>query len=211
MILTDREILASLLGGLISIDPQPAFSAYSSTSVDLTLAPEISLFRSVGDLGGEVIDPAGKGFCHRAMIARLTRPAAVGPDGLVLASGAMALGWTRERIDLKAGARVAARVEGKSSLARFGLAVHVTAPTIHAGFSGAIQLEFVNHGPAAIRLRPGMRICQLILEQTIGVPERGYAGQFQHQGPHMAKTPRGSSRGLAGSAAGTGGSDRRTA
>jgi dCTP deaminase len=34
-------------------------------------------------------------------------------------------------------ARLAARVEGKSSLARLGLGVHVTAPTIHAGFGAS--------------------------------------------------------------------------
>jgi dCTP deaminase len=43
------------------------------------------------------------------------------------------------------------RVEGKSSLARLGIGVHVTAPTIHAGFGykkddddypgGPLQLE----------------------------------------------------------------------
>ena len=78
-------------------------------------------------------------------------------------------------------ARVAARVEGKSSLARLGLAVHVTAPTIHAGFEGQSQLEVINHGRLPIRLRAGMAICQLIFEQTLGFPEIGYGGQFSGQ------------------------------
>jgi dCTP deaminase len=29
--------------------------------------------------------------------------------------------------------------------------------------------------------RPGMRICQLIFEQTLGTPEKGYQGQFAGQ------------------------------
>ena len=61
-----------------------------------------------------------------------------------------------------------------ASLARLGVGVHVTAPTIHAGFGykpGAtgypgnpIQLEIWNAGPLDVRLAPGMPVCQLILE-----------------------------------------------
>lgn len=84
-------------------------------------------------------------------------------------------------------------MEGKSSLARLGLGVHVTAPTIHAGFGykdadpefagNPIQLEIWNTGPLPIVLKPGMRVCQLVFEQVDGTPEQGYAGQFAIQGP----------------------------
>ncbi|MCI0641675.1 MAG: hypothetical protein L0Y72_25980 [Gemmataceae bacterium] len=84
---------------------------------------------------------------------------------------------------------MAACVEGKSSLAKLGLGIHVTAPTIHAGFGEAnpdgipLQLEIWNVGPLAIELQPNMRVCQLIFEEVHGTPERGYQGQFQEQGP----------------------------
>jgi len=91
------------------------------------------------------------------------------------------LAWTRESVDLPIRSKLSARVEGKSSLARLGLAVHVTAPTIHAGFKGQIQLEIINHGAKEIILRPGMRICQLIIEATLGTPEKGYSGIFSGQ------------------------------
>ena len=103
------------------------------------------------------------------------------------------LGWTRERIKLPHRARIAARVEGKSSLARLGLGVHVTAPTIHAGFGydandpagkgNPIQLEIWNIGDFTIRLVPGLAICQLIFEEVHGTPDKGYQGLFTHQGP----------------------------
>ena len=94
------------------------------------------------------------------------------------------LAWTTEYINyinLVSHHRIAARVEGKSSLARLGLGVHITAPTIHAGFDGHIRLEMFNHGKIPIRLRAGMRICQLVFEQTLGTPEKGYQGQFSGQ------------------------------
>jgi dCTP deaminase len=221
MILSDRDILSALIGGAISISPEPAFSAFSSTSLDLTLARELVMFRAVSDLAGEVVDPGSNGFCYRAAMARFTSPGRIGTAGFDLAPQGMVLGWTAETVDLKLAAQVAARVEGKSSLARFGLAIHVTAPTIHAGFAGRIQLEIVNHGPVSFRLRSGMRICQLILERTSSIAERGYGGQFQGQSPHVlalddataatAKAPRGSTRGLVGAVAGKAGSDRQSA
>jgi hypothetical protein len=64
---------------------------------------------------------------------------------------------------------LAARVGGRSSFARCGVLVHFTAPSIHAGFVGTITLEIMNLGPHAM-LRPGMKICQLILEQVEGFP-----------------------------------------
>jgi deoxycytidine triphosphate deaminase len=46
------------------------------------------------------------------------------------------LAITRERVHLNKSYKLAARVEGRASLARIGIIVHLTAPTIHAGFNG---------------------------------------------------------------------------
>ena len=87
------------------------------------------------------------------------------------------LGWTREYIKLPN--TLAARVEGKSKAARLGLMVHITAPTVHVGWEGNLQLEFINLGPVPLVLRPGVSICQLILEEV--VEPALYEGQFQRQ------------------------------
>ena len=57
----------------------------------------------------------------------------------------------------------------------------MTAPTIHAGFDGQLRLEMYNLGSLRVKLHAGMRVCQLIFEQTLGTPEKGYAGQFAGQ------------------------------
>ena len=75
-------------------------------------------------------------------------------QGFFLKPRAFVLAWTREVIDLPVTSRIAARVEGKSSLARIGMGVHVTAPTIHSGFKGPIQLEIYNFGENEIILDP---------------------------------------------------------
>jgi dCTP deaminase len=103
------------------------------------------------------------------------------------------LGWTEEKIYLPHTSRLCARVDGKSSLGRMGIGVHITAPTIHAGFGfnknnpndhGAqLRLEIWNVGPLPVELVAGMRVCQLVIEEVREVPSAGYSGQFNLQGP----------------------------
>jgi dCTP deaminase len=181
MILTDREIKMALERGALIIDPRPDEHAFASTSVDLTLDPAFSDFRQ-SKKGVEItIDPALDGFDHDAAMEQVTERHVIPADGYALIPKKLILGWSAEYIDLRNDARLAARVEGKSSLGRLGLGVHVTAPTIHAGFDGRIRLEIINHGLIPIRLRAGMRICQLIFEQTLGTPDKGYSGRFSGQ------------------------------
>jgi dCTP deaminase len=59
--------------------------------------------------------------------------------------------------------------------------VHATAPILHSGFQGPIQLEMFNFGPNDVILDPGMWVCQLVFEVTAGTPDRGYSGMFQDQ------------------------------
>ncbi|MBM3540784.1 MAG: dCTP deaminase [Alphaproteobacteria bacterium] len=175
MILTDREIHLSLQHGHIKIDPPPGPEAFSSTSVDLTLAPKGSIWPTNLSVP---VRPGSVGYSYKTFA---TQQLPVTFPDYALEPGSFCLAWTREILDLPISSRIAARVEGKSSLARLGLAVHVTAPTIHSGFKGQIQLEIANLGPLTIVLDPGMRICQLIFEQTIGTPEAAYRGAFHGQ------------------------------
>jgi dCTP deaminase len=182
LILTDREIQISLDRGLISIKPRPEEKAFTSSAVDLTLDPLIAIVTEPTPALENVIDPRAEGFDAEQIMKELSTEETIGSSkGFPLEPRKLALAWTREYIEMKTETRLAARVEGKSSLARLGLVVHMTAPTIHAGFEGRIRLEMINHGAVPIRLWPGMRICQLIFETTLGTAERGYAGQFIHQ------------------------------
>lgn len=183
MILTDREIQISIEAEAIAIQPLPNASAFSSTSLDLTLDPHITLFKKLGAGIETVIDPGHFDFHPETTLGQITEKIEIEADGYPLHPKVLILAWTRETVELKLQSRIAARVEGKSSLARLGLGVHITAPTIHAGFRGPIRLEMINHGNVPIRLRVGMKICQLIFEQTLGTPERGYRGKFYGQGP----------------------------
>jgi dCTP deaminase len=176
MILTDREIAIALDRRQISIDPRPPREALSSTSIDLTLA---RAFAEWSPRPGQAIRPGTEGYVYSRFAKELQRR--LDAAEYTLAPGAFVLAWTAERISIPVNSRLAARVEGKSSLARLGVGIHITAPTIHSGFEGQVQLEMFNFGPNTIILDAGMRVCQLIFEQTVGTPEKGYEGSFARQ------------------------------
>jgi dCTP deaminase len=197
VILSDREIRAALERGSIRLTPDPRADAslWSSTAVDLRLGEPLNTWVFPAAEAPRHFCPGGSSYDLPALIAQFLRPVAKTDDGFLIDPGRFYLGWTQERIQLPHRARLAARVEGKSSLARLGLGVHVTAPTIHAGFGATdldpsfagnpIQLEIWNTGPLPVVLRPGLSICQLIFEWVDGTPEQGYRGQFTIQGPPL--------------------------
>ena len=148
LILTDREIKISIGKGLIVLKPPPKPEAYSSTALNLTLYSKIRKYKKTWWIN---IDPGVKGYDYNNIRKLLTDEIKM-IKSFDLKPSKLILGWTNEYLKLPVSSRLAARIEGRSSLARIGLAVHLTAPTIHAGFGGTIQMEIVNHGPATIVL-----------------------------------------------------------
>lgn len=177
LILTDREIAIALECGQLKISPTPGLEALSSTSIDLKLGRTFSEWEAAT---GVSIRPGKPGYRYTALTKFQKTYEA---DTFTLAPKSFVLAWTAERVTLPITSRLAARVEGKSSLARLGVGIHVTAPTVHSGFDANLQLEIFNFGPNEIILDAGMGICQLIIEHTSGTPERGYQGMFVGQGP----------------------------
>jgi dCTP deaminase len=192
VILSDREIRAAIARGAVRINPMPPPAAWSSTAVDLTLDGPLSCWQVPrGRRSRMVVAPHSEDYDFASLTEQLSREIPLDAEGYVVEPFSFLLGWTVERIQLPHESRIAARVEGKSSVARLGLGVHVTAPTIHAGFGAtgdprylgsSIRLEIWNIGPLRVKLEKGMPICQLIFEWVDGTPEKGYAGQFNVQG-----------------------------
>jgi dCTP deaminase len=202
MILSDREMRAAMARGALGILPEPRPEAWSSTAVDLTLDEHLSVWQVPGPSGSRVrLRPHSPDYDLARVAAQLSREIRIPDDGYVLEPGQFVLGWTVEQVWFPHRSRLAARVEGKSGLARLGLGIHVTAPTIHAGFGSGrgdtdspgspIRLEIWNVGPFEIVLDKGMPICQLIIEWVDGTPEKGYQGQFMVQGPQLPAPPLG--------------------
>ena len=188
MILGSGEIRTALEQGVIVIDPAPEAIQYSSTSVDLRMGDVFQRWDSdrinqIRSLGMDNTVDAAKLESYSELTRQYMVLAETDSEGChTIHPGDFVLGITYESVVLPSESGIAARVEGRSTLARMGLAVHLTAPTIHAGWRGRIALEMVNLGPWPIKLRPyELRICQLILERVGESGNGGPASQFQGQ------------------------------
>ena len=80
-----------------------------------------------------------------------------------------------------------ARVEGRSSLGRLGVMVHVTAGFIDPAFTGQVTLELKNVSDKDFELYHGMDIAQIVFETLSSPCERPYGSselgskyQFSH-------------------------------
>lgn len=162
--LSDRDIYSAIGTGELDIDPlinenmQPA-------SIDLTLGHEFRLFnKNVGVMYPTMDVKNWKDYTYSVEV----------DDKITIFPGEFFLGSTAERIKLSD--TLAARMDGKSSLARIGLMVHATAGFVDPGFEGVLVMEFSNVGSYPLALYPGMSIAQLSFNRLDTASDLMYGG-----------------------------------
>jgi dCTP deaminase len=146
MILSGDEI-RNKLGRDIVIEPYDD-SRLNPNSYNLTLHDELLTYEEV------VLDMAQQNRTRRIRIPK---------DGLVLTPQKLYLGRTAERTETH---NYVPMIEGRSSIGRLGLFVHVTAGFGDVGFCGYWTLEMFAIQP--IRIYPGVPICQIFYHQIAG-------------------------------------------
>ena len=181
MILSNVGIKKALETGKIEITPVPEDKQFDTSSLDLRLGNHFKRYRKQLDGVETIVDPAV--FHYRDMSSEYAEVIHSNEDNgsIVIKPEDFVLAITLEKIHLPEQSQIAARIEGRSTLARIGLSVHLTAPTIQLGFRGQLVLEIKNHGNLHIRLTPGMVICQLIFERVGERPSRDIETPFQEQ------------------------------
>ena len=171
MRLCDKDIEESIRQGQIEISPTPDSSMISGVSVDIRLGNEFRVFQ---DHTAPYIDLSGpKEEMQKAMDSVMSDEIVI-PDGeaFFLHPGELALAVTYESVTLPDD--IVGWLDGRSSLARLGLMVHVTAHRIDPGWSGQIVLEFYNSGKLPLALRPKMKIAALNFETMSSSALRPY-------------------------------------
>lgn len=158
MILSGHEIEKNL-GENIRIDPfKPA--NLNPNSYNLTLHPDIMTYEEV------VLDMRKSNRVRRMSI----------PDsGMVLEPNRLYLARTVEYTETH---NLVPMIEGRSSIGRLGLFVHVTAGFGDVGFSGYWTLEMFAVQP--VKIYPGVEICQLFFHQIVGDIEEYSSDKYQH-------------------------------
>lgn len=165
MQLSDRTIRALLNNDSLTIDPYPEDLQFQPATVDLRLAKSMRGLDDAIDFGNT--------------------------NGYKLQPKKFVLGCTMEIIGL--GPQHAARVEGKSTLARLGVMVHC-AGFVDPGFYGQITLEMFNLSDRPVLLEPGMPICQIAFYELDLPVERQYGDDelgSHYQGQRGAVQARG--------------------
>jgi dCTP deaminase len=166
-VLTRAEILREIEIGRIALEPFET-GQVGPASIDLHLGEELRVPNGPPSEPLHVTDEADPSRGTR--LVRLDDP-------YVLEAGQTVHGVTRERLCLPSD--LCAWIEGRSRIARFGLAVHVTAGFIHPGVRNHQVLELSNVSGRPLALHAGVRICQIVLERTEG--EAVYRGRFADQ------------------------------
>lgn len=171
MRLCDKDIKKYLASGDIVISPAPPEANISGVTVDVRLGNKFRVFE---DHQAPYIDLSGpKHEVQAALDNVMSDEIEIAPDkSFFLHPKELAIAVTHESITLPS--NMVGWLDGRSSLARLGLMVHVTAHRIDPGWSGNIVLEFYNSGKLPLALRPLMKIGALSFELLSDHAEKPY-------------------------------------
>lgn len=158
MILSGSEIRKNL-GTNIVIDPFDE-DKLNPNSYNLTLHDEVMVYEEV------ILD-----MRKANRVRRITIP----EDGLVLQPDQLYLARTAERTETH---NLVPMIEGRSSIGRLGLFVHVTAGFGDAGFCGFWTLEMFAVQP--VRIYAGIQICQIFYHELTGDVVEYDSDKYQH-------------------------------
>ena len=171
MILSQKEILERIKKGDIKIEPFEN-EQVGPASIDLTLDNQIRVFEKNKAIFHIKEKDIFKQYKKHTTILHLKR------NGFyVLKPYEMIHGITKEKIMLPED--LCGWLQGRTTFARLGLSVHVTASFIQPGINNKQVLEIVNLSPYELALYPGTRICQMILEKMEGKAK--YRGKVKNQ------------------------------
>ena len=171
-ILSDKTIKEYLEEGKIVIDPLKDEQQIQPSSVDMRLGDEFKVFKVIRK---PYIDPKDEEDI----------------EAFIIHPNEFALATTQEYV--KVPDDLVARVEGRSSMGRLGVTMHVTAGYVDPGFEGRITLEISNIGAMPVALYPGQRVCQLVFE-TMTTPAELPYGHPKRNSKYMKQLKPESSR-----------------
>ncbi|MDR2873520.1 MAG: dCTP deaminase [Methanobrevibacter sp.] len=184
-ILSDKDIKKYLLDKKIVIEPLKDFEKQiQPSSVDLRIGNEFKSFRVIRK---PFIDPKDSTDISSYMQSVYI------PDEeyFIIHPNEFALATTYETV--KVPNDLVARVEGRSSMGRLGITMHVTAGYIDPGFEGKITLEISNIGKMPVALYPSQRVCQIVFETMTSASEKPY-GHSDRDSKYMGQNRPESSR-----------------
>lgn len=189
MYLSDVDLRQAVQCGDLIVEPLPT-KEIGPTSIDLHLGPaeeaavwdfeaiaahneslglrsrELNIARmTYGTVSRQfLVAPPREAHVGDGLVFRREDAIIVRPYGFVVWQTAEIIGTPNEN------PKYICFIDGKSTRSRTGLVVHLTAPTIHAGWSGNVTLEMTNCGPLDLVLHAGDAVAQLTVAQITQPP-----------------------------------------
>ncbi|MCP4753766.1 MAG: dCTP deaminase [Proteobacteria bacterium] len=157
MILSGKEI-ASRIGNEITIEPYN-MAQLNPNSYNLTLHDELLMYKD------HILDMKYENKTGQVKIPE---------DGLVLEPNRLYLGRTAEYTETR---DLVPMLEGRSSVGRLGVFVHVTAGFGDVGFKGYWTLEIFCVQP--VRIYAGVKVCQIYYHTIEGDHEDYSSRKYQ--------------------------------
>ena len=171
-LLADHEIVRLLLNNSLRIIPLiSGTKRIAGTVVDIRLGHNFEIFFT--NISG-AMDALNRNGRNKVDSMEVDYDSL---EGLEIAPGQFVLGHTLEYLKLPR--NIAAEINGRSSFARLGIEIHMTAPFIEAGFDGCLTLEIANSGHSTVKLYPGMRIAQLRFYRCTSEPSVSYGDRSE--------------------------------
>ena len=159
MILSGKKIEREVHSGNILINPFNP-SQVNPNSYNLTLYNELLVYED------DILDMRKPNQTKKLIIP---------PEGLLLEPNKLYLGRTKE---FTTTSKYVPMLEGRSSVGRLGVFIHVTAGFGDVGFAGYWTLEIFCVQP--IRIYPNVEICQIYYHDIDGEYDTYKSGKYQH-------------------------------
>lgn len=178
MILVDTDILKALRSGELNIDPFNS-DQLGVNSYDVRLDSRLLTY----NMGVAHYAQSRDGIQHYLDSRRdnITQTIHIPSSGFILQPGTLYLGNTIEAIDSH---DLIPMMDGRSSVGRLGVSIHVTAGFGDLGFCGKWTMEISVIHP--VRVYPEMRIAQVWWSRPSSHTNRRYAGKYQNAKGVMA-------------------------
>jgi dCTP deaminase len=196
MYLSDRDLKWALTHEQLLVIPHPDAKQFGPTSIDLHLdsADQVRVWdifkfkkKSQAMGHGDIPELRIGSFEYKEFAGEFQCPPPVirlgqacednvfrRGDEIIVKPGGFLLWQTKERVGTpEDGAQLICFVDGKSTRARTGLVVHMTAPTIHAAWGAwNVTLEIGNLGPFHFVLKEDDVIAQITVATISSIPEK---------------------------------------
>lgn len=173
MKLSDQYIKKWIDKKKLIITPKPDFNRIHGVTIDICLGNKFRVFNKKNDIPFINLDSKRKNIANILNKIMSKEIILSKNESFFLYPGELILAMTLESFILPN--NLVGWLDGRSSLARLGLMIHITSHRIDPGWKGCIVLECFNSSKITLALKPGMIIGAISFDLIYGKVLKSYS------------------------------------